>query len=130
MAKLMIIDDDEINNFTVEAMLERIDFVDHYQIRDSGESALTYLKEAVENNTFPDYIFVDINMPIMNGFQFLEQYEQLYKDRYPDTHICMLSSSMNKSDEEKSLSYHCVSRYETKPLNKTKLEKIVLNQAG
>lgn len=125
MTRVLIIDDDEINNFTLEAMLQRTQFVDAYEIQDSGVGALEYLQEADSNESFPNHIFVDINMPAMNGYQFLDHYENDFLDKHPDTSIYMLSSSISESDREHSLSYESVTEYITKPLSRSKLQELV-----
>ncbi len=125
MTRVLIIDDDEINNFTIEAMLDRTTFVEEYEIRDSGAEALEYLSQAAVDGRFPNHIFVDINMPEMNGYQFLEHYEKDFHQQYPATKIYMLSSSMSESDRERSLSFGCVTEFISKPLSRTKLQDLV-----
>lgn len=125
MASVLVIDDDEINNFTIEAMLERTDFVNAYEIQDSGWGALSYLKTADEQKAFPNLIFVDINMPEMDGYEFLERYEHSFWSQHKDTRVYMLSSSISESDKEKALSYTCISEYITKPLSRDKLTALM-----
>jgi CheY-like chemotaxis protein len=125
MANVLVIDDDEINNFTIEAMLERTDFVNAYEIQDSGWGALSYLKTADEQKQFPNLIFVDINMPEMDGYEFLERYEHSFWSQHKDTRVYMLSSSISESDKEKALSYTCISEYITKPLSRDKLTALM-----
>ena len=125
MTSVLVIDDDEINNFTIEAMLERTDFVNAYEIQDSGWGALSYLKTADEQKAFPNLIFVDINMPEMDGYEFLERYEHSFWSQHKDTRVYMLSSSISESDKEKALSYTCISEYITKPLSRDKLTALM-----
>lgn len=126
MTRVLVIDDDEINNFTVDAILSRTDFVDEYEIKDSGWNALEYLQNAEEAQAYPDLIFVDINMPEMDGYEFLERYEHKFWNKHIDTRVYMLSSSISEADKEKALSYRCIYEYITKPLNRSKLSKIIL----
>jgi CheY-like chemotaxis protein len=126
MARVLVIDDDEINNFTVDAILSRTDFVDEYEIKDSGWNALEYLQEAEDKQAYPDLIFVDINMPEMDGYEFLERYEHRFWNKHVGTRVYMLSSSISEADKEKALSYRCIYEYITKPLNRNKLSKIIL----
>lgn len=125
MTRVLILDDDEINNFTIEAMLQRTQFVDAYEIQDSGAGALEYLREAEASDAFPNHIFVDINMPTMDGYQFLNHYENKHWKKHPETNIYMLSSSISESDRERSLSFACVTEYITKPLSRSKLQELV-----
>lgn len=125
MTRVLVIDDDEINNFTIEAMLERSQFVDGFEIQEGALGALTYLEQADTESAFPDLIFVDINMPEMDGYGFLDRYQPRYMKKYPDTRLYMLSSSISEHDKERSLAYACVSEYITKPLSRTKLQDLV-----
>ena len=125
MAKVLLIDDDEINNFTVEAVLETVDFIEEYEFKENGWDALDYLRECEKKGIFPDLIFVDINMPEMDGHEFIERYEALFWGQHPNTKVSMLSSSLSESDRLKSLSYSSVSEYAYKPLTKEKLTIIM-----
>jgi CheY-like chemotaxis protein len=125
MAKVLLIDDDEINNFTVEAVLENVEFIERYVIKESGWEALAYLKQCEESDDFPNLIFVDINMPEMDGHEFVERYEALFWKNHPATKLSMLSSSVSEADRRRSLSYSSVSEYAFKPLTKEKLAYIV-----
>lgn len=125
MTRVLVIDDDEINNFTIEAMLERTQFVKDFEIQEGGSGALSYLEKADSEQLFPNLIFVDINMPEMDGYGFLDQYQPRYLAKYPDTRIYMLSSSISELDKERSLAYDCVSEYITKPLSRSKLQELV-----
>ncbi|MEQ9437626.1 MAG: response regulator [Cyclobacteriaceae bacterium] len=125
MAKVLLIDDDEINNFTVEAVLETVDFIEEYEFKENGWDALDYLQECERDNKFPDLIFVDINMPEMDGHEFIERYEAIFWEQHPATKVSMLSSSLSETDRQKSLAYSSVSEYAYKPLTKEKLTTII-----
>ena len=125
MAKVLLIDDDQINNFTVEAVLETVDFIEEYEFKENGWDALEYLKQCEAEGCFPDLIFVDINMPEMDGHEFIERYEVLFWEQHPNTKVSMLSSSVSEADRKKSLSYSSVSEYAFKPLTREKLATLV-----
>ena len=126
MVQVLLIDDDEINNFTVEAVLGKVDFIKGYEIKESGWEALDYLKRCEEEGQFPDLILVDINMPEMDGHEFVERYEAVFWQKHPTTKISMLSSSISESDRKKSMAYSSVSEYAFKPLTKEKLATIAI----
>ena len=124
MAKLLLIDDDEITNFAAGVILSRVERIESYEIKDSGWEALEFLRNCQENNRFPDLIFVDLNMPEMDGFEFIERYEAIFWSHHQTTRINVLSSSVSEKDRQKSLSYSCVSEYTYKPLTEQKLTAI------
>ncbi len=124
MAKILLIDDDEINNFTVDAILKRVGFIETYTIKDNGWDALEYLRD-IDKKNFPNLIFVDINMPEMDGFEFIERYEAMFWATHQDTKISMLSSSVSERDRERALKLSSVSEYVFKPLTESKLAKLL-----
>lgn len=83
-----------------------------------GLEALEILES--ENGPKIDIIFLDINMPGMNGFEFLEVYSQ----KELGIKVCMLSSSNNQDDIDKAFAFECVKKYFTKPLDLTDLQEI------
>ena len=125
MARLLLIDDDEITNFAVDAILSRVDSIESYEIKDNGWDALEFLQACQEKDHFPHLIFVDLNMPEMNGFEFIERYEGLFWTKHPQTRINVLSSSVSEKDRQRSLSYSCVSEYTYKPLTEQKIAEII-----
>ena len=116
---VMVVDDCEAEQFlykhTIEAYEEGVNVISAYD----GEEALEILhkKEQV-----PTCIFLDINMPRMNGFEFLEA----YSDQFDNNHIIivMLTSSAHTNDQEKAMSYPCVKDFFLKPIIADDLAKI------
>ena len=87
----------------------------------NGKTALDYL---TNNEEWPEVILLDINMPVMDGFQFLEEYQKLDKNG-KSTKIFILTSSSRDEDRRKSLSSGAVEDYFDKPLNDSHLEIIL-----
>ncbi|MFT4601047.1 MAG: CheY-like chemotaxis protein [Arenicella sp.] len=114
---ILLIDDDETNNFLVKHMLNKIDAVENIHVALNGEEALKKLDEFHEEGIVIDLIFLDINMPIMNGFEFLDEYQKLPKDCQSKTTIMMISSSVHPEDKEKIETYECVDDFIEKPLS-------------
>lgn len=125
---VLLVDDDEPTNFFNRMVLEDIDCVETIRIADSGQNALDYLEHAGNSNgdhSSPDLIFLDINMPAMNGWEFLERYSNLDRQHKANVVIVMLTTSLNPDDCAKANTIPDVSGFETKPLTPEKLQSIL-----
>jgi len=119
LANVLVIDDDEISNFIYTRVISASGIVENIKSCMSGQEALNYLKELSETNPeqFPAMIFLDINMPVMNGWDFLDQYNQIIPEHIQSNSIlCILSSSVYKDDIDKANTYTQVKEYVPKPL--------------
>lgn len=124
---ILLVDDDEPTNFLNKMILEDVNCAETVEVAESGQSALRYLENASENGnpSSPDLIFLDINMPAMNGWEFLEQYSHLDQSRKANVVIVMLTTSLNPDDRAKAGKIPDVSGFETKPLTPEKLQSII-----
>jgi len=121
---LLVIDDDEINIFIIKKIVARTGYAVDMISKNNGQQAIDYLNEVVKNDgQFPQLILVDINMPLMNGWEFLVAYEQL--DLPVNTHMYMLSSSVYENDIEKAKSYKIVNGFISKPLSLERLTELL-----
>ena len=114
---ILIVEDSEADQFINGCMIERFDSSIKIVKAYDGRQALDTLAELDEE---PSVILLDINMPHMNGFEFLEKFQ---KTDYTST-IVMLSSSSQDSDREKALSFDAVKKYITKPLGIEDIQEI------
>ncbi|MCC6683468.1 MAG: response regulator [Bacteroidia bacterium] len=122
---VLVVDDDQINNFVCSRMIKLSGISDHVECVLGGQEALDLIKKAAAENTqLPDLIFLDINMPGMNGWDFLDQYRTLAPELKTGSHIFMLSSSLYKDDIDKSSQYKEVAEYVIKPLSIEVLREI------
>ncbi len=124
---VLLIDDDEPTNFFNKMVLEDINCAKAIQVVESGELALDYLKNSCDENEnpCPDLIFLDINMPAMSGWEFLERYATLEEKRKANAVVVMLTTSLNPDDRALANKIPDVSAFETKPLTDEKLEAIL-----
>jgi CheY-like chemotaxis protein len=122
---ILCIDDSEVDTFLAEQFLvsERI-AEEVIQCHDASK-ALGLLKELSRIKSMPDRIILDINMPGMDGFQFLEEYENAFTDHWEQSRIIMCSSSLNTEDRDKAFSYGSVVAFLTKPINSISRDKVV-----
>jgi CheY-like chemotaxis protein len=112
----LLIDDDADSNF-VNSWIVKKEFAEDVIVKQSVEGALEYLKvRANSREELPDVIFLDIRMPIMDGFDFLEEYNKLPDLVKSKCKIIMLSSSFDKNDYHKAIGNQYVYRYLNKPL--------------
>jgi CheY-like chemotaxis protein len=113
--EILIIDDDQVNNFVLKNIIQRAYPDSLVHIERDGRSALRLLNELDQNRkAFPGILLLDINMPIMSGFEFLDEYHKRFLNK--EVSIYMVSSSISKYDQQKANSYSNVHGYITKPL--------------
>lgn len=116
----LLIDDNYIDNFITRRILESSHFAEQIIVRQSPAEAIESLREG---SIKPDVIFLDIRMPVMNGFEFLREYDALLIDKN-DTKIFMLSSSLDPMDMKQSLGNKYITQFIHKPLTLKVLEEI------
>lgn len=126
---ILLIDDDYPTNLLNRTIIEKQKIVDKVVDVNSAKKALDYL-DAPENN-LPDLILLDINMPVMNGWEFLETLESKNNPRFDTLVILMLSASNNPDDIERSKKHKHVKDFLSKPLRINELaDKINGNLEG
>jgi len=122
---VMLVDDNDTDNFISKRIIEITKFSSNVIVKNSGKSALDYLVENKESpESIPDIIFLDINMPIVDGFVFLYEYEKFSNSVKDKCRVIILSSSDNKRDIDKIINNDFVIKFVTKPLTEKTLEEI------
>jgi len=122
---VLLIDDDEPTNFLSRMHIERANCAEHIQVAQSGAAALEYLTAGGGNAPCPSLILLDINMPAMNGWEFLAKYNELEECHKGRIVMVMLTTSLNPDDKEKAKTIPEISGYESKPLTPQKLDDLL-----
>jgi CheY-like chemotaxis protein len=126
---ILVIDDDEPTNFFSQMILEEMDCAEHIRTVQSGQEALEYIAQSeapgADQSQFPspDLVFLDINMPAMNGWEFLEEYKKMTL-----THriiMVMLTTSLFPEDRSKAEAMPEISGFENKPLTAEKIKAVL-----
>lgn len=118
-----MIDDNEIDNFINKSVVANEQIAEMITVKSSPIDALHYLDNKESN--FPELILLDIKMPVMSGFEFLDEFSKFTEDKKKQCVIVMLSSSHNNTDIEAAKENIHVKEFLVKPLNNIKLNEVL-----
>ncbi len=125
------IDDDLITLALCEMVIKKASFAEDVVTAKNGKEGLNYFSSLFSraNTSIPDVppqlIFLDLNMPVMNGWDFLEEYLMKYSDRLPDTKVVIVSSTVNPEDFSRANRYELVIDFINKPLTVEGMEELM-----
>jgi CheY-like chemotaxis protein len=128
---ILLVDDDEPTNFLNRITVEELNCVKHVQVIPGAREALDYLHCTAQPEPLnercprPEIIFLDINMPAMDGWEFLEKYEQMPEMHKNSVIVVMLTTSFNPEDELKARKIPSVKEFRNKPLTPAMLQDIL-----
>lgn len=119
-----LIDDDEIIIYLTEKLIKKNGFCEVLETFTDAKTALKKLKEALKTKEgIPEVVLFDLNMPMMNGWEFLEEFKKLKFEKEIPTFV--FTSSIDPNDKQKSFQYPEIYDFITKPLTVNKLDKIL-----
>lgn len=132
--KVLCVDDDSISLTISQLLLKRTGFAEDVVTAIDGSDALTYFENFFATDpdpigNAPELILLDINMPVMNGWEFLEVYVPQYADKLTSTKIVILSSTIDPEDFALAKQYPVVVEFISKPLSIENLEELKMNDA-
>ncbi len=128
LREILLIDDSESDNFVHSRVIKKAKVTEKVTIKYSGEEGIEYLKTLInEDYPRPSLIFLDINMPGMDGWEFLEHYEKLEDAQKAHVVIAMLTTSTSPVDRDKAKEFNLLQHFDNKPLTEENLMKVLRN---
>lgn len=121
---ILLIDDDKVTNYLNKLLLEAMHPQAQITICENGQKGLEYLEKSHSNPLLPHLIFVDIKMPVMDGFGFLEEYIERNYHQHFSSKLTVLSSSESKKDIEK-IERFGIASYKPKPLTEDYVQELL-----
>ncbi|OYY99999.1 MAG: hypothetical protein B7Y37_12150 [Sphingobacteriia bacterium 28-36-52] len=131
--KILCVDDDSISLTISKLLLKRTGFTNDVVTAVDGSDALDYFKDLFATSSqpvedAPALILLDINMPVMNGWEFLEAYIPLFADKLPNTKVIILSSTIDPEDFSRAKKFPVVAQFVSKPLSVENLAELKENE--
>lgn len=124
-SNVLLVEDDPITIMVCDRIIKMSDFATNVVSCENGKYAIDHVKQLLEDGReFPEIIYLDINMPVMNGWDFLEEFEALTSRISELPRIFILSSTVDPEDYKRAKSFTAVDNFISKPLSKEFLDKI------
>lgn len=128
---ICIIDDDPIFVFGSKILLRNNSFAADYLVCQNGKEALDVITPLIKaEERLPEVIFLDLNMPIMDGWEFLDEFGKIYNELEKEVKIYILSSSVDSRDIERAKKYDMVNGFIAKPLTDVKIKELAQEIEG
>jgi CheY-like chemotaxis protein len=129
--KILCVDDDPITLMLCKKVIEKVSFAREIITAKNGEEAFIFFENKYleiingDNPEYPTIVLLDLNMPVMNGWEFLDAYlSNEFNKIFPDTKILILSSTIDPNDMEKSKTYPMVFEFLSKPITVEMMENL------
>ena len=126
---VLLIDDDPISQFISKSIVKKLSITEEIHLAANGLEGFHFLNKANTNNIFPELILLDLNMPVLDGFELLKLIHVNFSDKIDQIKIMVLTSSANQNDYEKAFRYS-ISEYINKPLTEAKLKTALHFKSG
>ncbi len=120
---ILLVDDDNVINYLHEIVIRDLDIAREIEIKNNGREGINFIKERCQNGNCPELILVDVKMPVMDGFEFIDAYQELPIDK-EKVKLAMLTTSSNPKDVQK-IREKGIEDYLNKPLDEETLLNLV-----
>lgn len=127
---LYLVDDDDIYVFLTRKIIEETQLTEHIEVFNNGQDALEYLKNLQDESMLPEIILLDLFMPVMDGWEFLEEFAMLKPKLNRKITIYVTSSSISPNDMQRAKNISDVTDYVIKPINKERFVELIKNMAA
>lgn len=125
---ICIIDDDEIYQFLIKKQVAVQNLAEKVCVFPNGQEAIQFFQNSIATKgELPDIVFLDVNMPIMDGWEFLDEYRKIHAQLHKEVKLYMISSSLNESDINRAQKIEQVKEYLVKPISGEKLVSLLQN---
>lgn len=130
MNRVLCIDDDSITLMLCKATIKQASFSEEIDTALNGQDAIEYYEDLLnksvdgESYSYPQVIFLDLNMPILSGWEFLDEFMNRYYLKFNKTRVVILSSTVDHRDRERAAEYPIVMDFYSKPITKEILHDI------
>lgn len=125
-SKAVIVEDNQMDAYVLKWHIDKHELAETVLLFSNGHEALNYFKLLIENPlTFPEIIFLDLNMPRLNGFEFLDQFMSLDSEQLRKIKIFIITSSNDAADRSKAAQYTFLAGYVVKPVDAEAFEKVM-----
>jgi CheY-like chemotaxis protein len=128
LKNIILVDDDEIMVYLTKRLVDKTDLAELSQVFGNGKELIDFLKQNHNKpDLLPEVIFLDLFMPVMDGWEFLEEYDQIKPTLSKEITIYIITSSVSPADFNKAKNNKYVSDYVVKPMNKEQFNFILKN---
>ncbi|CAH1002337.1 hypothetical protein LEM8419_03244 [Neolewinella maritima] len=128
LGRILLIDDSEADNFIHLRRFRKLKIADEVVVRMNGREGLDYLTTPLPDGSYPrpDLLFLDINMPVMDGWSFLDTYQKLPAAHRARVTIALLTSSKGDAESIRADSYTVLDGHESKPLHRDLIHRLLI----
>lgn len=121
---ILLIDDDDATNFINKLIIDQANLANEISICKNGQAGLDFIKKNHNEEDLPDLILLDINMPVMNGWEFVEEFQKIAKLLGKNISLVILTTSQNPDEKVRSKTFEIIDDFLIKPLSAESLKEI------